>query len=236
MPASEARILANQANAKLSSGPKTPEGKAASRANAYKHGLTGDGVVVSEKDAAKINQLASDLKAEFRPSNMTGQKLAERMAVLSVRMDRSVEQESAAIAENVRLAEANFEAPESLDEQTVAKLRREAGQIALFDPSKEACLARKYEASAERGFFRALKELRLIEKERKAATALPQPGAAKAALGSFLPLDTLKSILETMPKEAAPKAPKPASLDVSATRNPLAGGSFEVPFMIGRAG
>ncbi len=168
MPANEAQILANQANSKRSTGPKTAEGKAVSRANAYKHGLTGVGVVVSDADTAQIEQYASELKAEFRPSNMTAEKLVERMAVLAIRMERSVTQEFAAVAENVRLAQANFEAPEGLDEQTVAKLRREAGRIALFDPSKEACLARKYEAAAERGMYRALKELRLVERPAKA--------------------------------------------------------------------
>ena len=40
MPATEAQILANRKNAANSTGPKTPEGKLASRANAVSHGLT----------------------------------------------------------------------------------------------------------------------------------------------------------------------------------------------------
>jgi hypothetical protein len=235
MSTSAARILANQANAQHSTGPKTSEGKAQSRANAYKHGLTGNGVVVSEKDAAKIEQLTAELKAELRPSNTTGRMLVERMAVLGVRMERSVAQESAAISENVRLAEADFEAPEGLDEKTVAKLRREAGEIALFDPSKEACLARKYEAAAERGFFRALKEFRQIEKE-KAATAFPEVGAAKkAVLGSFKQMEKLASLMETLPAPAARSTPTTPSKSVATAWNPPVGGSFELPITIGRS-
>jgi hypothetical protein len=38
----------------------------------------------------------------------------------------------------------------------------------MFDPSKEARLARQYEAAARRGFYKALKELRELRKERRA--------------------------------------------------------------------
>ena len=36
---SQAQIAANRANAQLSTGPRTEEGKAASSRNAYRHGL-----------------------------------------------------------------------------------------------------------------------------------------------------------------------------------------------------
>ena len=56
MPTSEARILANQANSKLSTGPKTPEGKEKSRANALKHGMTGAGVVLPNEDRDEVER------------------------------------------------------------------------------------------------------------------------------------------------------------------------------------
>jgi len=45
MIVSEARIAANRRNAKLSTGPKTAEGKEKSRANALKHGLCSSVIV-----------------------------------------------------------------------------------------------------------------------------------------------------------------------------------------------
>ena len=96
------------------------------------------------------------------------------MAVLALRMERGFLQESAALAARVRKARDEFEAPEGLDEASVELLRDEAATRALFDPSAEATLARKYEAAAERGFFRALKELRQVEKAHKAAPASPE--------------------------------------------------------------
>jgi len=40
VPTSERKVNANRENAKQSTGPKTPQGKAYSRGNALKHGLT----------------------------------------------------------------------------------------------------------------------------------------------------------------------------------------------------
>ena len=52
----------------------------------------------------------------------------------------------------------------------------------MFDPSKEATLARKYEAAAERAFFRCLKELRQMEKQARA----DREADVNAMMGSFL--------------------------------------------------
>src|SRR5256885_551006 len=54
MPASAAQIAANRRNSQLSTGPKTDEGKARSRRNALKHGLTGEGVALPDEAAAEV--------------------------------------------------------------------------------------------------------------------------------------------------------------------------------------
>ena len=247
MPASEARIAANRANSLKSSGPKTPEGKQNSRRNALKHGLTGEGVVLPNEDAAEVERRLVAFEDELRPVGEVGRALVRRAAVCSIRMDRSVEQETAALSERVRRAEADFAAPEGLDPAEVARLRAEAGRRAMFDPSKEATLARKYEAAAERGFFRALKELRQLEKQAKAAEPLSPAESYRKELGSFLSiekidadLDALEARLDRRDAELArtirsnpvPTAPSPAR-EVSPARS-AAGGSFDVPFTIGR--
>ncbi len=64
----------------------------------------------------------------------------------------------------------------TLDFETIAIDRAEAGARALFDDSKPACLARRYEAEANRGFFRALAEYRKVEAESAARKeASPSP-------------------------------------------------------------
>jgi hypothetical protein len=232
MPTSEARIRANQQNALLSTGPKTSEGKEKSRQNALKHGLTGEGVVLIDEDAAEVERRYLAMSDEMRPSGEMGKALVRRLATLSVRLERSVLQENATLKERVLRAEADFEVPEGLDDDEADRLRAEAGRRALFDPSKEATLARKYEAAAERGLFRSLKEFRQVEREAKTARFGPDPAEARKALGSFLPVETIQSILDDLPVATPSKPARPvANLANSPSR-----ASFEVPMTIGRAG
>ena len=51
MPCSPEQLAANRRNAARSTGPKTEEGKEISRRNGLKHGLTGEGAVLTEADA-----------------------------------------------------------------------------------------------------------------------------------------------------------------------------------------
>jgi hypothetical protein len=95
MACSEAKLLANLRNAALSTGPKTAEGKSHSRANALKHGLTGEGVVLREEDELEVEQARRELEAEFQPTGRMGRILVKRIAVMSVRLERCFEQEVA---------------------------------------------------------------------------------------------------------------------------------------------
>jgi hypothetical protein len=109
MSCSPARLEANRRNALLSSGPKTEEGKARSRANALKHCLTGAGVVLPDEDVARIEERLAEFESDLKPVNGVGRFLARRAAMLSVRLERCVRNESAAIASRMRRAEADFD-------------------------------------------------------------------------------------------------------------------------------
>jgi hypothetical protein len=168
MPASEAQIRAAQENGSKSKGPTSVEGKRISRENSYKHGLTAT-VVFPEREAEEVERRCASFVNELKAPGDLGLVLAYHAARMSVRMERCGEYENAMLTERVRKALAEYEVPEGLDESGIAKLRAEISKQAMFDDSKEACLARKYEASAERGFFKALNELRLLEKHYKQA-------------------------------------------------------------------
>lgn len=69
----------------------------------------------------------------------------------------------------------------TLDLETVALDRADAADLALFDPSREGALARRYESEARRGFFKALQEFRKAEAEAEVETPAVDAEAVEVA-------------------------------------------------------
>ena len=67
--ATPAQIAANQANAQKSTGPRSLEGKSASRFNALKHGIDAASLVIPGEDPADYEALATHYYREFRPES-----------------------------------------------------------------------------------------------------------------------------------------------------------------------
>ena len=72
---------ANRRNAQKSTGPKTPEGKAAVSMNALRHGLRARTVVLPGENREEFNQLCDDLQVEWNPQSRTEHFYLEQMAV-----------------------------------------------------------------------------------------------------------------------------------------------------------
>ena len=86
--ASEKQISANRRNAQKSTGPKTPEGKAAVRLNATKHGLLSKEALLPGEDGAALEELADRLRAELRPAGELESLLVERIVAAHWRLRR----------------------------------------------------------------------------------------------------------------------------------------------------
>ena len=234
MPATEAQISANRMDSLKSTGPKTAEGKEASRANAYKHGLTGSGVVIPECEAVEVARRAEAFAAELKPSGEVGRALVFHAARMSVRLERCAHHETAVSTERVRRALADFVPPVGVGEAEANRLRAEAGTLALFDASKEADLARKYEASAERSMLRALKELRILEREASRAKREELESDYEELVASFsheaMSDEEFKSmyakVMAPVPGKAVSRPDRPAPS--------MPRGRVDVPIMIGR--
>jgi hypothetical protein len=231
MPATEAQINANRKNAMHSSDPKIVEGKEQSRAHSSKPDMTGAGMVLPEREAIEVQRRTVAFANELQASGEVAVAIVRRVAVLSVRMERCVEFENVTLTHRVRLAEADFVAPEGLDAESAAKLRVEAGKLALFDPSKEARLARQYEKDAERGFFRGLKELRQVEKQIAAAEKANEDNMAQDLLGSFSQGNDLIDQLDALYPEDLISVPRHGvGMASSPSRSQV-----DVPITIGRS-
>ena len=108
MMASNRQIEANRENAKKSTGPKTDDGKARSRWNSRKHGLTAEVLVLRDEAADDFSELREALAEQYDPQTVMECELVDRMAgivwrlrrvptfeagVLDYRVERVVEQE-----------------------------------------------------------------------------------------------------------------------------------------------
>ena len=67
--ASPAQINANRVNAQKSTGPRSVEGKSASRFNALKHGIDAESIVIPGEDPADYTSLAAHYLHEYRPQS-----------------------------------------------------------------------------------------------------------------------------------------------------------------------
>lgn len=98
---SEEQRLANGRNARQSTGPTTPEGKARSARNTLKHGLLARDVVLTDGDVPECREhfdaLLADLIAELQPRTLIEETLVERIATGYWRLRRAQRFEVGAI-------------------------------------------------------------------------------------------------------------------------------------------
>src|SRR5262252_5485625 len=84
----ERQKAANRANALRSTGPKTPEGKAAVRLNAIRHGLLARDAVLPGEDADAFEDLWNQVRAELSPMGPIEELLVERVVNTMWRLRR----------------------------------------------------------------------------------------------------------------------------------------------------
>jgi hypothetical protein len=80
MVISDKQQEANRRNARHSSGPKTPQGKAAVRLNALKYGLRARDIIIFDEDPEEYKQLWAALEAEWLPQTHTERFYLEQMS------------------------------------------------------------------------------------------------------------------------------------------------------------
>ena len=68
-PPSPARLAANRANAQLSTGPRTPEGKTASSQNACKHGILARHTLFDKEDPQELEEFRTVFYNKFQPAD-----------------------------------------------------------------------------------------------------------------------------------------------------------------------
>jgi hypothetical protein len=182
------QIDANRRNALKSTGPRTPEGKAAVRMNALRHGLRARTVVLPGEDPGEFHQLCDDLEVEWQPQSRTEHFYLEQMAVSQWKLNR------------MELGEADL-CKESITARTY---------ISLLD------LLWKAQTRMERSYARAQRELERLQKSRRnqlqdspeQEVPAPQPPADTPQASEPQPAPNAPSFI-SVTEEATPIAPGP---------------------------
>src|SRR5437763_16254173 len=104
MACSPEKLAANLLNCLKSKGPVSPGGKAKSRMNSTRHGLTGAGLALPVEDQAQVEARFKALGEDLQLVDERDRLLGERVALLSLRPDRCPTYEAAALTELIRTA------------------------------------------------------------------------------------------------------------------------------------
>jgi hypothetical protein len=178
--ATDAQIIANRANALLSTGPVTAEGKENCKHNATKHGLSGAQIVVKGEDPAEYDRSRQDLFESYNPVGGAEEMLVERIAQSWWRLQRA----------------------ERIEAAIVTAL---GGDVAIFTDekaSKKYANFTRHRGAIERAWKHAIKELdKLQTLRRKLAIAQLKAESMRSFAQSLPPRrDTAPYIGSELPK------------------------------------
>src|SRR6267378_7775 len=167
-----ARSARNRANAAHSTGPKTEAGKKRSSLNAYRHGLTGQTIILPAEDLVAYQAFTRTFFDDYKPVGTLEKQLVQSLADTSWRLNRV-----AALGSN--LLDLGFdEHSDSISTEhpeahaalvTIEALRDETHALAVFG---------LHTARLSRHFEKTLKQLKDTQSERRATEAAQLAEAA----------------------------------------------------------
>jgi hypothetical protein len=147
--ASPSQIFANRENSKSSTGPSTPEGKAASSSNAKTHGFSAADPVLPNEDRNQFNALLERYQSDIVPTTAHEEFLVSQMTGARWKLDRLERMEVTMLAALENLSEA------FTNKDTAAGFAR-------LD---------RYRVSLERTYHRCARELRETRKIQNKANS-----------------------------------------------------------------
>ncbi len=185
---SAAQVAANQANAQLSTGPRTIEGKAKSSYNALKTGLTGRTILVTKNEAELYDAHVLDYDARFNPQTPRETELVQSIADCRWRLGSIPGLESALYARGFREFAAMFEDEEDENQrpllimsETMTRYRKDFANLML----QEQRLSRR--AYQEEELLKTMQRKRIAEFDEQLMLATQFYLAAKKENKPFDP-------------------------------------------------
>jgi hypothetical protein len=167
---SQSKIDANRENAKKSTGPRSPQGKAASSRNSLRHGLCAEKYLLLDEDPAAYTALVADHYQRFRPVGEAEEYLVLRIANNQWRLHRAgsidtqIHREGVAIIVHIN--------PQFSQEQRDAQSQH-CGSAFMDDCHRTQSLLKlqRYEAALERSNKECIRQLNEFRQARLEAEA-----------------------------------------------------------------
>ena len=197
---SPAKLAANQTNAKLSTGPRSEEGRQTSSRNATRHGLTSKAVVLPWEDRAEYDALHASFLKDHPPTSELEEELLRAMVDAWWRLQRARRVETEFLIDREAALSDSGNGPSG-----------DTALVLLFtdeEQSRKLRLMMRYIDSAERAWRKAQSDW---EKARAAAaqSALEDAAAAAARQGERKPTPVRCDGFVSNPQDAADFRPEP---------------------------
>jgi hypothetical protein len=197
--ATTAQILANRQNAQLSTGPSSPAGRSVAARNSTRHGLSATTfVVLPHEDRQEFDGLAERISAEFAPQGEHETFLVGQMIHARWKLARLERLEQLAFERILTEPDGDSD-PDGRILDALARTGNPLDKLA------------RYQAAAERSYYRAYRELMQGRKQRLQNEAK----AADAFIHQYLATPTRR-----VQNEPNPTAPKPPVTNAYGLGNP----------------
>ncbi len=178
------QIIANWRNSQKSTGPNTPQGKAAVSQNALKHGLSTDRTIIKSENAEAYDLHRTQLLDELAPDTPIELILAERIASTSWRLKRAENFQNHTIdalgtpntgpLAKLQQSLLAIYAPDSQTDPAESDPDLAIGRMLIKDFSNSRVLERllMYERRIESSFYRSLLEIQRLNMIKKFNTEM----------------------------------------------------------------
>src|SRR6267143_2438047 len=160
-----ARTARNRANAAHSTGPKTEAGKKRSSLNAYRHGLTGQTIILPAEDLDAYQAFTRTFFNDYKPLGTLEKQLVQSLADTSWRLNRVAALEHNLIA--LGFDEHSDSIPTEHPEAHAALVIIEA----MREQARPLAVAGLHTARLSRHFEKTLKQLNDTQEKRRATEA-----------------------------------------------------------------
>jgi hypothetical protein len=171
--ATDKQIRANRANAKKSTGPRTPAGRAKCAQNGQSHAWLARTVVIPGESPTRFISVLAQLEEEFDPQTSVEQALVENMATSRWNQLRLMGMQNASIAEEMLNQQASAQTDPNAEPAPHSSASAAAAFRALADQSRATDLLNRYQTRYDNQFHRSFARLTQI-REKEAITRQTQ--------------------------------------------------------------